>query len=567
MRTAVYTGTRNLYYYMVAAAKSLLAHSNVEKIYFLIEDDTFPYELPPKTSTINVSGQTFFDPDGPNFRSQFTYMALIRVALGKILSEDIVLSLDVDTIVNENISKLWELDISNYYLAAARQPRNCTETFLDINCGVMLLNLKKLREDKKDDELIAYINSTYEKLPEQNALNKLCQGYILEIPADYNMNDSTDFESARSRKISHFAGVQNWQRYPIFKKYFEAPVQFNLPDASGLDIIIPSYNDEKGLIRTLKSIYYHEMLSWIHIIVIDDASNVDYTKIVQDFPMIQLIRLPKNAGPGHARYIGMKNTHSPYLMFLDCGDVILSKYCFFAIQNQLDNHRVFDIFEWSWIDSATRLVSEPNETSTPGKIYRREFLEAYGIYPYHSGPGSYAAEDCGFNLSCYSIIEDYKYEEYTEHMVHFDLPIYKTVVNNNSLTYKDNKEFLYTALPGLVENGIQCVRNCERTQVHVEITLKQLNLFFVDIYTYFLRCVARRPELLQSHWTWMRKYYFEVYKKYENMEQNDTELGLAFKPRLKHLIQYIPTPNVKRLLRELATNETVPNYYYNFFID
>ena len=51
------------------------------------------------------------------------------------------------------------------------------------------------------------------------------------------------------------------------------------------------------------------------------------------------------------------------------------------------------------------------------------------------------------------------------------------------------------------------------------------------------------------------------------MEQNDTELGLAFKPRLKHLIQYIPTPNVKRLLRELATNETVPNYYYNFFID
>jgi hypothetical protein len=30
MRTAVYTGTRNLYEYMVAAAKSLLIHSNVE---------------------------------------------------------------------------------------------------------------------------------------------------------------------------------------------------------------------------------------------------------------------------------------------------------------------------------------------------------------------------------------------------------------------------------------------------------------------------------------------------------------------------------------------------------
>lgn len=55
MRTAVYTGTRNLYPYMIAAAKSLLVHSNVDKIYFLIEDDKFPYELPPKTVTINVS--------------------------------------------------------------------------------------------------------------------------------------------------------------------------------------------------------------------------------------------------------------------------------------------------------------------------------------------------------------------------------------------------------------------------------------------------------------------------------------------------------------------------------
>ena len=104
MRTAVYTGTRNLYPYMISAAKSLLIHSNVEQIYFLIEDDVFPYDLPPKTHTINVSNQQYFKKDGPNFKSEFTYMALIRVALTKILQEDIVLSLDVDTIVNENIS-------------------------------------------------------------------------------------------------------------------------------------------------------------------------------------------------------------------------------------------------------------------------------------------------------------------------------------------------------------------------------------------------------------------------------------------------------------------------------
>jgi hypothetical protein len=40
---------------MVHAAKSLLMYSNVEKIYFLIEDDEFPYELPPEIECKNVS--------------------------------------------------------------------------------------------------------------------------------------------------------------------------------------------------------------------------------------------------------------------------------------------------------------------------------------------------------------------------------------------------------------------------------------------------------------------------------------------------------------------------------
>jgi lipopolysaccharide biosynthesis glycosyltransferase len=47
-------------------------------------------------------------------------MALIRVALAKIFPDlNTILSLDVDTIVNENISDIWDYDISNYYFAAA----------------------------------------------------------------------------------------------------------------------------------------------------------------------------------------------------------------------------------------------------------------------------------------------------------------------------------------------------------------------------------------------------------------------------------------------------------------
>ena len=569
MRTTVYTGTRNLYEYMVAAAKSLLMHSNVEQIYFIIEDDQFPYELPPKTKTINVSNQTYFDPDGPNFVSQFTYMALIRVALAKILPDvDEVLSLDVDTIVNENISDIWNYDITNYYFAAASQPTNCTPTFLDINAGVMLINLKKLREDKKDDEIINYINTTYEIFPEQNAIGKLCQGYILEIPSDYNFNDSTHYQAAKSRKISHFAGVNEWQKYPIFQKYKNIPndeLIFNQQDKIGLDIIIPSYNDEKGLIRTLNSLYYKKLLDWIQIIVIDDASNVDYTTILKTVPQIKLIKLKENRGPGNARKIGMLNSNNPYLMFVDCGDIILSKYCLLAIKDKLDNDRTLDIYEWSWINGETSCVEGGHEASTPGKVYRREFLEVYDIYPYDSGMGSYAAEDCGINLSCFAIIDDYDYVEHTPHIKTYELPIYKNIINKNSLTFKNNKEFLFTAVTGIVENGIYCIENCERVKLRDEIIISKTNLFLLDLYTYFIRTATYRPEFLEEHWKQIRKFYFTSYKKYENHPMNTTIQSIQFKKHFKALSNYITNPNIRRFITELNEYENIPERYYEYY--
>lgn len=568
MKTAVYTGTRNLYYEMVGAAKSLLCHSDVDQIYFLIEDDNFPYELSDKITTINVSNQTYFKTDGPNFNSPFTYMALMRTALAKILpSLDLILSLDVDTIVNENISDLWNLDMTNYYFAAAKQPINCKDDYLDINCGVMLINLKKLREDHKDDELINYINTTYDIFPEQNAINKLCQNYILEIDSDYNVNNSTDFKNIKSKKITHYAGVHEWQKYPYFKYYFSIPnnmLIYNQKDKIDLDIIIPSYNDEKGLIKTLSSIYYPD-LKWIHITVIDDCSTIDYTPIIQQFPNISLIKLNINQGPGNARYVGIKNTHCSYLTFIDCGDIILSKYCLLAIKEELDEHRIYDIYEWSWIESYSNTIKRNYESSTPAKIYKRQFLEAYKIYPYHTGVGSYAGEDCGFNLACWAIIANSQKIENIPYCKTYELPIYQTTINQQSLTFKNNREFLYKSIPGIVENGIHCITLCEKNQVDPDLICAKMNLFLMDLYHIFLRCCVTHIEFVLSYWQDIRNFYFQCYKKYENLKENENWQDQYFHRRVRALKKLIPRPNYKRFIRELATQEQVPEHYYSYF--
>ena len=144
-RVAVYCGTRNLYQNMLWAANSLLYHSNVEKIYFLIEDDDIGFELPPEIECINVSGQNYFREDGPNYNTRWTYMVLIRAALSKIFPNlDCILSLDVDTIVNQNINEIWEyqdyLIARNKYIAGVEEPLNSTEEYN--------YNIPKRRKDK-----------------------------------------------------------------------------------------------------------------------------------------------------------------------------------------------------------------------------------------------------------------------------------------------------------------------------------------------------------------------------------------------------------------------------------
>lgn len=210
MKYAVYTGSRNLYPDMVPACKSLLVNSDVDKIFLLIEDDTFPERLPDCIETINVSNQTFFKQGGPNMGSQFTYLAMMRAALVHVLPEslDRVLSLDVDTIVEKDISALWDLDLTDYYFAACHEHHRTHNGLLYTNHGVVMYNLDKLRADGKADEVISVLNSRKYTWVEQDVMNYLCQGRILDIPGEYNVCDWTDWED---RRIIHFAGIRKWQ--------------------------------------------------------------------------------------------------------------------------------------------------------------------------------------------------------------------------------------------------------------------------------------------------------------------------------------------------------------------
>lgn len=218
MKAAVYTGTRNVYYDMLPAAKSLLSNSDVEKIYFLIEDDEFPVHLPKEITVANVSKQRWFKKTGPNYNNHWTYMVLLRAAYPQIFTQlDTILSLDNDTIVCDNINELFNIDLGDNYFAGVPEPIKSTPEGKYLNMGVSLYNLAKMREEGFDIKCIKELNKKFYDFGEQDVMNYFGAGRKLILPPEYNISLWT--QNRGKTKIRHFAAEPDWRHKPLVKKY------------------------------------------------------------------------------------------------------------------------------------------------------------------------------------------------------------------------------------------------------------------------------------------------------------------------------------------------------------
>ena len=213
-RVAVYAGTRNLYEVMKTAVTSLLANTRMDRVYLLIEDNDFPYPMPDNVKAFNVSNQKFFPEDGANFKSRWTYMAMMRVAFSKMFPrEKQALWLDCDTIVDADISTLFEMNMDGLYFAGVREFRKGDY----VNTGVLLMNLEEIRRDGIDDKLIAMINRKKLELPDQDAINQVAKGKILFLESGFNVCPFT--EPPEKLKVYHYAAREIWDNDPLYRKY------------------------------------------------------------------------------------------------------------------------------------------------------------------------------------------------------------------------------------------------------------------------------------------------------------------------------------------------------------
>lgn len=192
---------RRLYDYAKVLINNLIkTQPNLRQLYVVIEDNKIPnYTAPSVVKYYNINNYPDFLAAMKKIpqMTELGPLACVRCYFPDILPCDKVIYLDIDIIVYKSLDSMWNLDISDYYLAGVedlniRHPSNMQNYLAGlnygdyINSGVLLMNLKKMREDNITKKITLLFSSLKMKFLDQDALNLICAKKNYYLNSSYN---------------------------------------------------------------------------------------------------------------------------------------------------------------------------------------------------------------------------------------------------------------------------------------------------------------------------------------------------------------------------------------------
>ena len=98
-----------------------------------------------------------------------------------------------------------------------------------------------------------------------------------------------------------------------------------------VDVILPVFNSEKFIVKTVNSIINQSYNNW-RIIIIDDASSDKTLELLNKFykdlinkKKIVIFKNPTNKGQAYSRNVGLKYSKSEFIAFIDSDDIWMRK--------------------------------------------------------------------------------------------------------------------------------------------------------------------------------------------------------------------------------------------------
>ena len=235
-RAVVFAGDYAYIRQIETALKSICRHNSHLKIYVLNQDIPQEWFSQIRIYLQEMGGDLI---DCKLIGSQYTmnwsnklphinHMTFARYFIPDFATEDKVLYLDSDLIVTGDLTDLFELDLGENYLAAAR---SCFGAGVGFNAGVLLINNKKWRSETIRQKLIELTEKEHENVKEgdQSILNMLFKDQYSLLEDKYNFQIGFDAGAAEknhafifeipltpSPKILHYISPDKpWKQFSV----------------------------------------------------------------------------------------------------------------------------------------------------------------------------------------------------------------------------------------------------------------------------------------------------------------------------------------------------------------
>lgn len=129
---------------------------------------------------------------------------------------DKILYLDIDMMAGDDISKLYNIDVTDYEYAAVKEKYGSVLLYPDyINAGMLLLNIKKIKETGLLEKARTLIKNKKMIFADQDAIYHSTTKKLL-IPRKYN--EQSKF-NRKDTVICHFCKRLLWRPYPHTENY------------------------------------------------------------------------------------------------------------------------------------------------------------------------------------------------------------------------------------------------------------------------------------------------------------------------------------------------------------
>lgn len=143
-----------------------------------------------------------------NLKTSFTPYCMLRLFADKLDLPDKIIYLDTDTVINDDLSRLFDIDIEDYELGAVSDIYNWASINrwfrkFYFNSGVLLLNMKKIRQTKMLQRARDICNKRKMLYADQDALNFASRD-VKRLSVIFNSKDKYYKEIV----VHHFCNVR-----------------------------------------------------------------------------------------------------------------------------------------------------------------------------------------------------------------------------------------------------------------------------------------------------------------------------------------------------------------------